>query len=492
MSPSSPAYVVFLLIVRGLSLALPPRSRWALLLFSSVGFYALIVGPELLAALGLVATISYWAGRLVRRAEQTGAASAWLWCSIVSLLAPLFCFRYLGVLRSALAGTGSTGVTTFEATVTGTVEAVGLSYYTFQALSYVADVHIGKIDPEEHFGFYCLYLGFFPKLLMGPIERAADLLPQLRQEFAFDYENTRSGLLLLTWGVFKKAVIADRLGILVSPVFSDVVEYHGLAVVLAVYGFAFQLYLDFSGYTDVALGSARLFNVRLTDNFASPYLSTSITEFWRGWHISFSRWLFDYVFVPVQLKLRTRPLLANVVALLVTFSVCGIWHGPAATFVVWGMINAVYMIAPILRKGGRTGGAARGAKKSRWVVAVQVVVTFHLTCLAWVFFRARSLGDAVQLLSNGFSGLWPPATWAGSVRDLVRLAMAPDLRRCVGILGVSLCAYSLVALSSMRGRTLRDLFSLPWTVRWAIYYVLILGIVCLGLFGESRFLYFQF
>jgi D-alanyl-lipoteichoic acid acyltransferase DltB (MBOAT superfamily) len=249
-------------------------------------------------------------------------------------------------------------------------------------------------------------MSFFPKVLQGPIERPGSLLPQLHQPFHFDYEKARSGLWMIAWGFFKKVVIADRLAIIVNYYYADVSKHTGLGLLFATYAFAFQLYYDFSGYSDMAIGVARLFNIELTQNFKLPYLATTVTDFWRRWHISFSSWLQDYVFRPLQLRLRHWKVYGTLAALLVTFLVSGVWHGASWNFVVWGLIFGAFVMAEVLYAPLRKKLDKRFRLQKSWLVrAWRVALTFNLVSFAWIFFRANNFNDALYVVGHLFSGV---------------------------------------------------------------------------------------
>lgn len=225
------------------------------------------------------------------------------------------------------------------------LSSIGMSFYTFQALSYSNDIYREIQIPEAHLGRFALYVCFFPKLLQGPIERAGGLLIQLRKPFEFDYENTREGLLRIAWGLFKKVVIADRVAVIVNTVYGNAGGFTGLPLIVATYSYAIQIYTDFSGYTDIALGTARLFNIRLTENFNKPYFAQGVADFWRRWHISLSSWLLDYIFRPLQWRWRDLRLAGPFMALLVTFLVSGAWHGASWNFILWGLLHGLFIAA---------------------------------------------------------------------------------------------------------------------------------------------------
>src|SRR6185369_6842580 len=267
------------------------RARWFILLAASLLFYAALNVPYLLAVLTLVAITTYCFGIWLDRSDTSKARRFLLWSGITINVLILIAMKYLPFLSENLQTLSALLSLDTQIQPVKAFVAIGVSYYVFQAISYLIDIYLEVEKPERHFGYFALYLAFFPKLLQGPIERSGDLIPQLKEKYEFNYGNMRFGLLLFTWGLFKKVVIADRLGIFVDTAYNDVHAVSGLSLLLATYAYAFQIYTDFSGYTDMALGSARLFNITLTQNFNSPYLATSVADFWRRWHITFSRWI---------------------------------------------------------------------------------------------------------------------------------------------------------------------------------------------------------
>jgi D-alanyl-lipoteichoic acid acyltransferase DltB (MBOAT superfamily) len=289
----------------------------------------------------------------------------------------------------------------------------------------------------------------------------------------------RAGLLLFTWGLFKKVVIADRLGSGTDLVYDDVHAYTGLSLLLATYQYAFQIYCDFSGYTDMALGSAQLFNIRLRQNFNSPYLAESVSDFWRRWHISFSSWILDYIFKPLQMQWRGLRTGGTVLALLVTFGVSGIWHGASWGFVIWGLLHGVYLSAAVLSQPWRK----KIAKKNKYdrslaVRILRVFITFNLVSFAWIFFRANSLSDALYVVRSLTCNLF-------QIPNPVLLKMF-----AAGLL----CIAFIYLFDIFRGkRSIEDfVFARKTGVRWLIYYGLVGAIFFLGVFGQSKFIYFQF
>lgn len=474
MTFNSTTYFLFLPIVFLIFYLCGGRWRWQILLLASFIFYSALAVPWLPAVLGFVIFITYFTGIGIHTCQSEKRKKLYLWFGIGANILILASLKYLPSVASIRLPV-----------------AVGLSYYVFQAISYLADVNKKTIEPERHLGYFALYLSFFPKLLQGPIERANDLLPQLRQPYAFDYNMARSGLLLFTWGLFKKIVVADRLALFVNPVFGDVHSYQGIPLILATYFYTLQIYMDFSGYTDMALGSARLFNIRLTQNFNSPYLSTSVSEFWRRWHITLSNFLRDYLYIPLGGSRFGSA--RRAINLMITMLLCGIWHGAGWAFIVWGGIHGLFLVAGVYYRPIKNKlHSLIGWDKSFFLKAWQTFFTFNLIAFAWIFFRANNLSDAFYVVTHLTSGL------VEALPNLYR----PDIliqnifigvKKWEFILMLGLIAFTFLTDWLTKNREIGDLlFQRPAWVRWPAYYLLIFAILILGVFGGSQFIYFRF
>jgi alginate O-acetyltransferase complex protein AlgI len=394
-------YFLFLPVVYLVFRLVGERMRWVILLLASLMFYAALNVPSLLAVLALVAITTYAFGIWLDEAQTPSAKRALLWGGIAANVLILTVMKYLPFISENLWAlttlfSADTHIQPLQPFV-----AIGVSYYVFQAISYLVDIHLEIEKPERHFGYFALYMAFFPKLLQGPIERAGDLISQLKKVNVFDFDNVRMGMLLFIWGLFKKIVIADRLGVYVDTVYNDVHAYTGLTLLMATYAYAFQIYMDFSGYTDMALGSALLFNIKLTQNFHSPYLAISIADFWRRWHISFSRWILDYIFKPLQMQWRNWKNWGTAAALITAFLVSGIWHGASWGFVMWGGLHGVYMAVSVFyRPYQKKIHKTLKIEKTKFLKAGQVFVTFNLLCISWIIFRGKSISDAYYVFTS--------------------------------------------------------------------------------------------
>jgi alginate O-acetyltransferase complex protein AlgI len=458
------------------------RFRWLVLLGASCYFYLTLKHLYLLVALFSVAAVSYACGILLERCGSARGKRALFWGGVTANLLVLIAMKYLPFLERNL--NAFLGVVSLHLAVPEgrALLSIGVSFFVFQAISYLIDVYLEIEKPERHLGYFTLYLAFFPKLMQGPIERGGDLLPQLRFGAKFDVENFRAGLLQFGWGLFKKAVVADRLALYVNTVYGDVHAFTGLPLVIATYLYAFQLYYDFSGYTDMALGTARMFNIRLTQNFNAPYLARSLADFWRRWHISFSRWILDYIFKPLQMQLRNWRSLGTATALLITFLVSGLWHGASWCFVIWGALHGLYLAASVFYKPLQKRIYKRlGLEKSRVQHVWQTMVTFHLVCFAWIFFRATSVSDALYVVVHLFDGV-------SGARSLFAVHGTSDLI----IAAASMLVIWLVYLVRERSVVGRDFSHAPAWQRWGVYLCLTAGILIFNMDSNAGFIYFNF
>jgi len=477
-------YFLFLPLVFLIFNYVPDRFRWLVLLVASYGFYATFKAPQLLVVLALVTVISYGCGIQLGRITNRSHRTLIVWMGAAACVLILAVMKGLPLILASGAGRDSS--------FGYLLISVGVSFYTLQAISYLADNYLEIQEPERHLGYHALYLSFFPKLLQGPIERAGDLLPQLKRKYEFSYNTVRAGMLLFAWGLFKKVVVADRLALFVNPIYDDVHSFAGIPLLAATYFYAIQIYCDFSGYTDMALGTARLFNIGLTQNFYTPYFATSVADFWRRWHISFSRWLLDYVFKPLQLAFRGRKNWGTSFALVVTFLVSGIWHGSTWGFVIWGLLHGLYLAASVfyrpLQKRIHNILRLEGTAVAKlW----QMIVTFHLVTFAWIFFRSNTLFDAYYVLSAIPKDL-PKLLDFRYVQIQFRglgLEQA-DLILCVVFV---LIVFVMDILEVRIGTIWSKLLDKPLWIRWTVYYALIVLIIFFAPYSTAKnFIYLQF
>lgn len=482
MRLSSFEFILFLGLTAALYHALRGRaSRW-LLLGASALFYGAFLEPAWAYALGAVIVATWAAGLGMQRAKQGPAAERWMWAGIVFALGLLCALKYLGLGAQALNAMLAWASRPERLPVLQPLLFLGLSYYVFQAISYLADIHFGNAEAEPSLAWVALYLGFFPKLVQGPIERIGTLLPQLKAPYVYDEARLRRGALLFSWGLFKKAVVAERLAPLVDKVFQSLAGQPAPSLLATAWLFALQLYCDFSGYTDMALGAAALFNVDLTDNFDQPYLARSMRDFWRRWHISLSTWILDYVFQPLQMLFRYGGNAGLAAAIFIAFFLMGVWHGATAAYVVFGLVQGLFMAASILyRPWQKKLHAALGIAKAPWLPLWQVAFTLNLVVLSFVLFRAGTLAQA-SLYYRGLVHGW--SQW-----DFASLAQACAGAEEAAWLGLSLL---VLAAGELGRRRLKSAAWPAWT-RWTLYACLLAVVLLAGHFyAQKQFIYAQF
>lgn len=360
--------------------------------------------PIYLSIIGLTIVIDYWAGIWLE--ETTGSKRKWILAmSIISTCLVLFVFKYFDFFSYNVNAFARFFHLDYSVPMLRLILPIGLSFHTFQSLSYVIEVYRGHQKAERHFGIYALYVMFYPQLVAGPIERPGHLLYQFHERHVFNYSDVTQGLRLMVWGLFKKVVIADRLAAFVNAPFDRPMEHQGINFILAAALFGVQIYCDFSGYSDVARGSAQVMGFRLMQNFNRPYFSKSISEFWRRWHISLSSWFKDYVYFPLGGNRTSTP--RWYLNLVITFLISGLWHGANWTFIIWGLLHAIYMIVGDLTYSLRSKlWAVIGLSESSPIRRfIQVFCTFSLVSFSWIFFRANSLENALYIVHHLFDGV---------------------------------------------------------------------------------------
>ena len=489
-------YLVYFAVVVTAYFACPPRRRWILLLAASYYFY-MCWRIEYTLMLVFITLVDYFAALdMVRHPAGSVRRKLPLIASLIGNLGLLFAFKYWNFFNDSVASLFAQFNVLYDVPHIHMLLPVGISFHTFQSVSYNIDVYRDRIRPERHFGIFALFVSYFPQLVAGPIERGEHILPQFHETHRFDYARVVRGLQLASWGMFKKVVVADRLAVVADNVYNNLGGHSPAHVAIATVFFAFQIYCDFSGYTDIARGSAEVLGVRLVRNFDRPYFASSIGEFWRRWHISLSSWFRDYVYVPLGGNRASAPRwYAN---LLITFLVSGLWHGAKWTFVVWGALNGVYLLleiwlaAPLRRLATRLG-----LDSAVWLRrGIGIAATFSLTCFAWIFFRANNIDDALHAATQIPAGLIAItaclARFDGTaLYTLLRgLGLQPaDLALAMGSIGVLLLVDAFGSRIDLRAW----IAARPIAVRWAAYYAAASSILFFGAFNSAQqFIYFQF
>ncbi len=469
-------YFVFLPVMMAGYFLLPHRARWAWLLAGSYFFYTRWNMAYALLML-LSTAVTYLCGLALGKAKTARGRK---WCVGASLtvnFAILFFFKYYGLVSGTLNRLPFVCLPQLDVLL-----PVGISFYIFQALGYTIDVYRGDIQPVRHFGKYALFVSFFPQLVAGPIERSGNLIRQFDEEHRPDFESMRYGAEMILLGLVKKLVIADRMAVVADKVYGNIAAYGAPAIIVATVCFAIQIYCDFSGYSDLAVGSARMLGFRLMKNFDRPYLSRSIGEFWRRWHISLSSWFRDYLYFPLGgSRVGWGRWALNI---LVVFLVSGLWHGAAWTFAAWGALNGLYQVIGRATKKGRDELWRRahvdpdGRLRAAWAT----LCTFALTVVAWMIFRADSFAQLVQIGQKLFSG------W--ELQSLGQLIYLVNGREC---LMMALLALGLFAAEWPKTGISERLNALPLPVRWTILLALLFLLILFGKYSESpAFIYFQF
>lgn len=471
------SYLLFFPVVCLLYFALPFRWRTAFLLLASYYFY-MCWRWEYVVLIMVQTEINFLCGLKMEHTRTPVARKALLITGIILTLAILCFFKYYNFVNDSLGNLFAFLQIPYHVPSLNILLPIGISFHTFQSLGYIIDVYRGKIPIERSFTKFALFVSLFPLLVAGPIERANHLLPQLERNHRFDVARLSSGLKLMLWGFFKKVVIADRLADYVNQIYGHPADFSGSTLALATYFFAFQIYCDFSGYSDIAIGSARVLGFDLMQNFNLPYLSRSISEFWQRWHISLSTWFRDYLYIPLG---GSRVSLARWgLNILIVFTVSGLWHGASWVFVIWGGLHGLYYLME--KWFGPYGQAlcSRLHVPERIQTLLQVLLTFHLVLVAWVFFRAPSLHEALFILGRMATDL-PGMPYLGysAVGTLAGLML-------VGLL------ITVQLLQNSKRLSLRfSQVPVPAALRWGGCLGMLLGLALLGKNGHG-FIYFQF
>ncbi len=402
MTFNSWEFLIFYPIVALLYFVLPKKLKWPLLLIASYYFY-LFCQPELVFLIFGTTLVSWIASNAIERTEDQDTKRVWLAITLAVCLGVLFFYKYFNFLAGTIMDIGALMNVPMHDLTRDIILPVGISFYTFQTLSYVIDVYRGDVKTERNFFLYALFVSFFPQLVAGPIERPDHLIPQLREEHKWSNENAVKGAKHMIVGFFKKVCVADTVAVYVNSVYNNVEEASGIGIIIATLLFAVQIYCDFSGYTDIAIGCARIMGIRLMKNFDHPYMATSVKEFWARWHISLSSWFRDYLYIPLGGNRCSRS--RHLFNLFVVFLVSGLWHGAAWTFVIWGAIHGVYQIFGNLTWKARNRLLAKVnlSERSVGIVWARRVITVLLVSFAWIFFRANSLSDAGVILTRLFT-----------------------------------------------------------------------------------------
>jgi alginate O-acetyltransferase complex protein AlgI len=469
----------------------PHRYRWLLLLLASCYFY-IVFKPIYILILFFTILVDYFAGLLIEQ-SQGRRRRLYLIASICANVGVLAIFKYYNFIAQSLESLTSTlSLSLPTPPLLKILLPIGLSFHTFQSLSYTIEVYRGRQRAERFIGIFALYVMFYPQLVAGPIERPQNLLRQFREKHFFDAARVSAGLQLMLWGFFKKVVIADRLAPFVNIVYDNPHGYEGVSLILATVCFAFQIYCDFSGYSDIALGSAQVMGFSLMKNFDRPYFSKSISEFWKRWHISLSTWFRDYLYISLGGNRVSVPRWCF--NLFFTFLVSGLWHGANWTFVLWGALNGTYLMAEILFQRGL--GDKPTPSRKWWEpirTASKIVLTFSLVCFAWIFFRANTVTDAFYIVSHLGTGLAAVPYQLNNLAFIkMNILFGRDKFEFVFAV-IALCLMIGIQILQIRFDVRELIRKQPQWLRWSVYYVTLVIVLFFGAFNESQqFIYFQF
>jgi alginate O-acetyltransferase complex protein AlgI len=489
---NSLSFLVFFPVVTALYFLLPHRYRWLLLLVASCIFYMVFI-PAYILILALLIVIDYFACIWIEQ-SQGRRRKTFLLLSILSVCLALFAFKYINFINSNLRALAGFLHWNYPIGVLRLILPLGLSFHTFQSLSCVIEVYKGRQKAERNFGIYALYVMFYPQLVAGPIERPQHLLHQFHEVHDFEYRRVTDGLKLMLWGFFKKVVIADRLAALVNPVYDNPVNQPGISLMLATFFFAFQIYCDFSGYSDIAIGAAQVMGFGLVENFRRPYFARSVSEFWRRWHISLSTWFRDYVYIPLGGNRVSRS--RHYFNLSVTFLISGLWHGANWTFIVWGALHGLYVLAETatVRIRNTITHAAGLNRVPVLLKSAQASVTFALVTFAWIFFRAKSVQQAWYISAHLFTGFGDlPQRLLGFLSSRGHAGLPLPGSKQGYAIAIALIMFLGLVQFVQRSCSARQRISQgPIWLRWTAYYGLVLAILLLGVFENRQFIYFQF
>ncbi|MBR2524623.1 MAG: MBOAT family protein [Clostridiales bacterium] len=472
-------YLIFLPVVFTLYWLVKKEYRWLVILIASYYFY-MCSGPVYgLLILGIT-SVTYVSARLINRSSGVKKRRLILSLTVAVCICILVYFKYMGFFGDIVNSVFSLTGIGHDLITLKIVLPVGISFYTFQTMSYVIDVYRGSVDAEKHFGKYAAFVSFFPQLVAGPIERSSNLLPQIKSSANFSYDQAISGVKLILWGYFKKLLIADFLSPFVQKVYDGPYIYEGFALVLATLFFSFQIYCDFSGYSDIAIGTARLFGIELMTNFRSPYLSKSVKEFWNRWHISLSTWFKDYIYIPLGGNRVSRP--RHCLNLMITFIVSGLWHGANWTFVIWGFIHGLAQIIESL--------IHKDDNKGRSVPSVlRIAGVFVFTTFAWVFFVAHSLEDAIYVITHFLNGITSPVNYI--VNGFTSIGL--DNVYSVAVIITGLVLLTVYDRLSVREDIIKRTGHKNPVIQWIVCIIIGLLIVFISQKGvPAEFIYFQF
>ncbi len=473
------AFLFFLPIVFAIYWSTPDKYKWIIVFVSSYCFY-MGWNVKYVFIIFFVTVISFFAAIYIEKSESKSQKKIVLVATVFLFIGILLYFKYFNFLSESFSRLLGAFRIRKKTRIIDVLLPVGISFYIFQAMGYVIDTYRGEVKAEKHFGYYAAFISFFPQLVAGPIERTNNLLPQIKSKHIFNYQNATYGLKLMAWGYFKKLVIADALSIYTGRVFSFPQKYEGFTFVLVIFMFTVQIYCDFSGYSDIAIGVAKLFNINLMTNFKSPYYSQSIKEFWGRWHISLSKWFRDYIYIPLGGNRVSR--VRHIFNLMLTFLVSGLWHGAKWTFVIWGGLFGILQVV-------EDASFNKNQLKSTGILRIlRTIVIFGLCAGLWVFFASDSLSSAIYVFKNILNGILSPMHYFVKGFTRLKIKTSDLITICLSMILLSIYDYV-----SLKKDVIEAISSKSIILRWTIYILFVLfcffGITVTD---STEFIYFQF
>lgn len=471
-------FLIFFPVLAVVYYITPAKFRWLTLLIASYFFY-INIKPVFALLLIYVTFSTYFFTFLIDKTKVESKKKSYMVINIVLILLPLFFFKYFVVINNAIIYLLINFNIRWPLPEIKLLLPIGISFYTFMAIGYTVDVYNEEIKAEKNIGILALFISFFPLILSGPIERAKNMLPQFKAQRKFDYSMAVQGLKLMLWGYFMKLVVADRVGIYVDAIYNNIGQHNGTSLLFASFLYPFQVYADLGGYSLIAIGTAKILGINVMQNFKRPFFATSMSEFWRRWHISLISWLTDYVYTPLSFAFRKLKVWGIVIALMITFFISGIWHGPALTFVVWGLMQGVFLsIEALTNKKRAIFEKKHNLNNKGWYIFAGICFTFILFAASQIFGRAANLNAAFSVFRKIFSA--SGTLFVGSPAYLI---------------------YSFFGLTILLFKDFTDEFmpkrflvfeSRNKVIRVMAYSSIIIIILLIGVFDGGQFIYFQF
>ncbi len=472
-------FLLFFAVITFAYYKLPHKYRWLLLLVGSCYFYMSFI-PIYILVLGFTIILDYWAGIYIEKSNNRNK-KIFLIISLVANIGVLCVFKYYNFFIDNIYNLVELSNKSASLPHLSIILPIGLSFHTFQAMSYSIEVYKGNQKAEKHFGIYALYVMFYPQLVAGPIERPQNILPQLKNEIKYQSENISNGVQIMLWGLFKKVVVADRLAILIDNAYANPAHHNGFTLLIASFFFSIQIYCDFSGYSDMAIGCAKTLGIDLMKNFNKPYFSRSISDFWRRWHISLSTWFRDYVYIPLGGSRNGYWLTYR--NIIIVFLISGLWHGASWTFIAWGFIHGILLIIEHLFKLNKVLNSS-----NRLLSFLQIVIVFLIVSFAWIFFRAESVSDAFLIYKKIFTNLQFNTS---SIKECILLFKGD----ATSLDSFIICIFFIIILFLYEGKTnitKKLSFSENEKSNYTLLAFVVLSILFFGYFNSRSFIYFQF